>query len=153
MSRLRRMILTLVLGLPLAMTLTIAVRADEKRVMQIDGYAIGGYDAVAYFREGKPVKGSPDHALMWRGATWLFATADAMSAFEMNPKAYAPQFGGYCAYAIAEGDVLTADPTIFAVEGGRLYLNHDFAAHSAWISDFQGNRSRAEANWPDILQR
>lgn len=152
MRRFRRTLLSLVLGLPIAMSLTFAARAEGQRVSAVDGIAIGGYDAVAYFTLNRAVKGSPEHALMWRGATWLFSSTDTMALFEMNPKAYAPQFGGYCALAVAEGRLAGGDPTVFTLHDGRLYLSMDGAALGRWASDMDANIARAEARWPDLVR-
>ncbi|WP_438955735.1 YHS domain-containing (seleno)protein [Cognatiyoonia sp.] len=77
--------------------------------------AIRGIDQVAYWTIGAPVAGSDDHMLMWRGATWKFASADNMAMFEANPEAYAPQYGGYCAYAVSKGDTATTDPEAWTI--------------------------------------
>jgi len=66
-----------------------------------DGLAIRGHDPVAYFTEGRPVRGSAEHVAEWNGATWQFASAQNRDAFLADPEAYAPQFGGFCAWAVA----------------------------------------------------
>ena len=62
--------------------------------------ALDGHDPVAYFKTGKPAKGLAQHAASWNGATWHFASADNKAAFEASPQTYAPQYGGYCAWAV-----------------------------------------------------
>ncbi|MCX7889618.1 MAG: hypothetical protein N2422_07810 [Rhodobacteraceae bacterium] len=125
--------------------------AEDRPVYQRDGYAIGGYDPVAYFLFGKAMKGSPAHALVWRGATWLFVSDETMLSFEMNPEAYAPRFGGYCAYGVSEGRLAGGDPELFSIIDGRLYLNRNKAARDAWNAHEGERAAAAEENWPAVL--
>ncbi len=116
------------------------------------GLAISGTDPVAYFRDGAAVRGHLDFALMWHGATWAFATAENMEAFEMNPDAYAPQFGGYCAFALAQGTLASTVPDAWTIYQGRLYLNYSLSVRDQWTADIPGNLARAAERWPGILQ-
>ena len=116
-----------------------------------EGLALSGYDAVAYLREERAVRGSADHALMWKGATWLFVSEDNRAAFEMNPMAYAPQYGGYCAFAVSNGYTAATDPEAFAVHDGRLYLNYSQRVQRMWERDRSGHIASADANWPKVL--
>lgn len=136
-----------------ALLLPGAALADSPAVYAPGGKAIEGYDTVAYFVEGRAVPGSAEFALMWRGAVWHFASARSLSAFEMDPAGYAPQFGGYCAYAISGGELVTGDPESFAIHDGRLYLNHNAAVLRMWQSDVVGHIIAANNNWPQILKR
>ena len=88
------------------------------------GKAIKGYDPVAYFTEGKPVEGSSDFTAEFDGATWYFASAQNRDAFVADPDKYAPQYGGYCAYAVANGSTAKIDPEAWSVVDGKLYLNY-----------------------------
>lgn len=72
--------------------------------------AVSGYDSVAYFSEGKPIKGKASFAFEWKGAEWRFSTAENLAKFKANPEAYAPQYGGYCAWGMAQGYTASADP-------------------------------------------
>ncbi len=117
------------------------------------GIAIGGYDPVAYFTEGIPVPGRPDIQLEWKGAVWRFASQANRARFEANPRAYAPQYGGYCAYAMARGYLDSADPRAWKIVNGRLYLVHSFEMFRIWARDIPGNLALAEANWPAALRR
>lgn len=130
-----------------------AAAAKDRPVAAVEGIAIGGYDVVAYFVEGRPVAGRPEHALKWRGAVWLFAGPETLMAFEMNPRAYAPRFGGYCAYALSQGKLATGDPQAFAIRDGRLYLAHTPALLALWSADPAARIEAAEAQWPAILDR
>lgn len=116
-----------------------------------DGLSLGGFDAVAYFTEGRPVQGSAAHELSWNGATWRFASAANLAAFRADPHAYAPQFGGYCAWAASQGYIAPGDPQVWRIVDGRLYLNFNARAQALWLQDVPGAIARAEANWPRIL--
>lgn len=146
----RRRLIGLLTALP-ALGLARAARAATPEVFSRDGVAIGGADPVAYFRVGAAVPGQIDHALMWHGATWVFATAENMEMFEMNPAAFAPQFGGYCAQALTQGTLAPTVPDAFALFQGRLYLTHDLATRDIWASDIVANLALATAHWPAAL--
>lgn len=144
---------TLILGtfaLPVAGTILRPALAEEAEVFAPGGAAISGYDPVAYFTLHQPVAGEASHALRWRGATWYFASAANMEAFEMNPAAYAPQYGGYCAYAVSRGSLSASSPEAFTIHDGRLYLNSSTAIRSVWSEDMDRNIRKADANWPGL---
>lgn len=128
------------------------VLAASPDIFAVDGLAIRGTDPVAYFTDAMPVAGSPDHTLMWRGATWQFASVANRAAFEADPTAYAPQYGGYCAYAASKGAVATTVPEAWTVHEGKLYLNYSTSVRGIWSQDVAGNIALADANWPSILQ-
>ena len=115
------------------------------------GVAINGYDPVAYFTQGEPVEGDPSLALDWTGAVWHFASAENRATFEANPKAYAPQYGGYCAYAVANGYTAETDPDAWAVVDNKLYLNFNRRIQRRWERDIPGYIASADANWPQVL--
>jgi len=121
------------------------VNADDQ------GHAIRGYDAVAYFTDGAPREGSPQYTYDWMGATWLFATAEHRDAFAADPERYAPQFGGYCAYAVAMGHPAQADPKIWAIVEDKLYLNLAPGVQEKWQADRSALIASARNNWPDVL--
>jgi len=118
-----------------------------------DGVAIDGTDPVAYFTEGRPVAGRAEHALMWRGAEWRFASEANRAAFEADPERYAPQYGGWCAWAVAEGYTASTVPEAWAIVDGRLYLNYSRGIQRRWERDVPGNISRADGNWPRLAGR
>lgn len=125
--------------------------AGSPDVFAVNGLAIRGYDPVAYFTTAGPVIGDPAHTIMWRGAIWRFSTSDTMMAFEMNPTAYAPEYGGYCAFAMARGAIATTVPEAWTIHQGRLYLNYSLNVRATWAADIPGNIVRANGYWPDIL--
>jgi hypothetical protein len=115
------------------------------------GVAIEGYDPVAYFEQGEPVEGSADHAFEWQGATWRFASAAHRDRFAAEPDTYAPQYGGYCAFAVAKGSTASIDPEAWRIVDGKLYLNYSKKVQKQWEEDVPGNIAKADANWPKIL--
>jgi hypothetical protein len=88
-----------------------------------DGVAMMGYDAVAYFHQAKAVPGAGNISLRWRGLLWHFASVENRAAFEADPRAYAPQFGGLCPLALRRGDIVAGDPRNWIIHAGKLYLS------------------------------
>ena len=114
--------------------------------------AVSGYDPVAYFVEGRPIEGRKDLKFKWNGATWRFANAENLAAFKADPQAYAPQFGGYCAWAVSQGYTASTDPEAWRIVGGKLYLNYSKNVQKMWEQDIPGNIARGNANWPKVLE-
>ncbi len=144
----RRLFLTTLASVPLLARPALALSPD---VFAQDGLAIRGTDPVAYFMNHAPVAGLAEFALMWRGAYWHFANAENRARFEANPAAFAPQYGGYCAYAAAQGAIATTVPEAWTVYEGKLYLNYSDYVRGVWSQDIAGNIALADANWPAIL--
>ena len=96
-------------------------------------HALSGYDAVAYLKYAKAVKGAEDISMKYRGATWFFSSHSNMDDFSANPESYAPQFGGYCAYSVAKGELIKGDPELWAIEDDKLYVNYNKGAHKLWL--------------------
>jgi YHS domain-containing protein len=117
----------------------------------VRGVAAGGYDVVAYFA-GTPIEGSGEFTSEHNGATYRFASAANRDAFTANPARYAPQYGGYCAWAVANGYTAKGDPVAWSVEGGKLYLNYSKSVRSDWLKDVSGNIAKGDANWPKVLE-
>ncbi|WOI33550.1 YHS domain-containing (seleno)protein [Tritonibacter scottomollicae] len=136
-----------------ALTLSPASRAqaDTIYISMQDGIAIGGYDPVSFHTADQPKKGAQDHALMWKGAVWLFHTAHNQSRFEANPRAYAPKFGGHCAYGIARGRVFDGNPMTWEIVDGHLYLFHTPRVEALWMAERTHMIQTAHQAWPDVL--
>lgn len=115
------------------------------------GIAIDGTDAVAYFTEGAPVPGTSDYTYDWNGATWCFSTAGNRDAFAAEPQAYAPQYGGYCAWAVSEGYTASTVPQAWKIVGGKLYLNYSRRIQRKWEQDIPARIAAANKNWPSVL--
>lgn len=134
----------------LAFTVLPAI-GKEPAIYAPGGVALSGYDAVTYFTESQPERGSPDHALMWRGATWYFTSPGTMERFEMNPTAYAPQYGGYCAYGVSEGKAESGAPGAFVLYHGKLYILHDAKLLDEARGHIQQIIDAAEQHWPEAI--
>lgn len=144
MKRISALLLLSLLALP-----SLAVEpVNRNRFTKV---AIKGYDAVAYFTDGKAVEGSSDHESKWMGATWRFATAANRDAFAKNPQKYAPQYGGYCAFGVSRGYAVGIDPEAWSIVEGKLYLNYNKEVRTEWLKDVPGYIKKADANWPKIL--
>lgn len=115
------------------------------------GVALHGHDAVAYFTDGKAVPGSAQFEYVWSGARWRFASAAHRDLFAKAPELYAPQFGGYCAWAVSRNYTADIDPTAFAVVDGKLYVNYSTLVQARWKLDRDGNIAKGHQNWPGLL--
>lgn len=113
-----------------------------------NGLALKGYDAVAYFNQGKAIEGKKDFEHSWMGATWRFSTAENRDLFAKSPEKYAPQFGGYCAYGVTGGYLARTEPTAWKVVNGKLYLNYNSDIQKKWSEDIPGNIKKANEKWP-----
>ena len=115
------------------------------------GVAAKGYDVVAYFTDGKAVKGSTQFVHEHGGAQWRFASAEHRDLFKADPAKYAPQYGGYCAYGVAVGGLYDVRPEdSWSVVDGKLYLNKDPGVKQTWLKDVPGYIGKAETNWPKL---
>ena len=126
---------------------------SEINASLIGSVAIDGTDPVAYFTEGKAVKGSSGFTHRWKGAAWRFKNAANRDAFAANPEKYAPQFGGYCAWAVSRGNTADIDPEAWKVFRGKLYLNYSKSVQAQWVEDIPGNIAKAEGHWPGVLDK
>ncbi len=128
-----------------------AAFAAKPEVFSDGGFAIRGIDPVAYFEKSMPVKGAESYKAMWMGATWLFENEANLATFQADPEAFAPKYGGYCAYAVSKGGTATTDPEAWTIFEDRLYLNFNTTVRGIWSEDIPGNVSKADANWPGVL--
>ncbi|MHA1564875.1 MAG: YHS domain-containing (seleno)protein [Alphaproteobacteria bacterium] len=115
------------------------------------GVAIRGYDPVAYFTEGQPVQGNSRFTYEWNGATWRFTSAENLAQFTSDPRRFAPQYGGYCAWGVNFGYTASTDPNSWAIRDGRLYLNNSSWVHRIWKLTPGANISWADKRWPDLF--
>lgn len=116
------------------------------------GVAIEGYDPVAYFVSGKSVQGSRKFQFTWQGATWRFASEENRDRFVAAPEKYAPQFGGYCAYAVSQGTTAKIDPQAWKIVDGKLYLNLNKDIQAIWEQGIPEYIRLAKENWPKLLK-
>jgi YHS domain-containing protein len=114
------------------------------------GAAVKGYDVVAYFTDGKPVEGKSEFSYEWGGTKWQFASAANRDAFKAMPGKYAPQYGGFCAWAVSQGYTAKIDPDAWKIVEGKLYLNYSKGVQQQWQQDVPGNIAKGDQNWPGI---
>jgi YHS domain-containing protein len=139
-------------GLVAAAALPASALATEPPIYAVKGVAIKGYDPVAYFIDKKPVPGKPDISYEWKGAKWLFASAEHRDAFAKEPDKYAPQYGGYCAYGVSQGYAVKIEPDRWTVVDGKRYLNYDKDVQKTWEKDIPGYIAQADKKWPAVLK-
>ena len=137
----------------LLLALSATAAADKAAVYTslFSSTALKGYDAVAYFEQDAAVRGDDDYAYEWNGAKWLFSSAEHRDAFIADPERYAPQYGGYCAWAVSQGYTASGDPEVWAIVDGKLYVNYDKKIGERWQKDTAGFIKAADANWPRVL--
>lgn len=129
--------------------------AQNKTLLNLDknGVAIQGYDPVAFFTQGRPVKGQPQFESKFNGARYLCASAENKTAFDANPAKYEPQFGGFCAYAASEGHTAPIKVDAFMVVNDRLLMQYDQDVKKLFEKDSQGRLAKADKNWPSLVQK
>jgi YHS domain-containing protein len=151
----RIVIATAVAGWALSTLAPLPASAREPAVYTaiVKGVAVGGYDPVAYFTDGKPVAGTTEFTLEHGGAVWRFASAANRDAFKADPAKYAPQYGGYCAWAVSQGYTAKGDPNAWSIVEGRLYLNYNKAVKLGWELAPATNIKKADGHWPTVLDK
>jgi YHS domain-containing protein len=128
---------------------TLTVRGDPPppNISGSDNLAIKGYDAVAYFTEGRAVEGKSEFRHSWEGASWQFSSASNRDVFAASPDRYAPQYGGFCSLGVAKGVVVTADPEAWTIVDGKLYMQYSLEARERWRENPQAYIALSEDNW------
>jgi len=116
-----------------------------------EGVAIKGYDPVAFFTDKMPIKGIPEYEYKWRGARWRFASTAHREEFLRDPEKYAPEYGGYCAYAVSQGKTADIDPEAWTVFEGKLYLNLNKDVQGLWEKNMREYIRKADENWTRLL--
>ena len=114
--------------------------------------AVRGYDVVAYYTESRPVEGKRSLVHNWNGAEWRFASTANRDLFAANPEKYAPQYGGWCAWAVSQGYTASIDPEAWRIVDGKLYLNYSKSVQQQWMQDVKGNISKGNRNWLGIRE-
>lgn len=118
-----------------------------------NGLAVHGYDTVAYFTEHRAVKGSSSYSVEYKDATYRFSSSENMKRFKENPGKYAPRYGGYCAFGVAEGAKFDGDPYYWTIHQGELYLNLNGEVYVTWNEDIPHYLDISEHNWPKIADK
>ncbi|AXS82868.1 MULTISPECIES: YHS domain-containing (seleno)protein [Marinobacter] len=138
----------------IALLFTASAMASEPPVYTglLSNTGAGGYDTVSYFETGQPTKGSSNFTAEYQGATWRFANAEHLARFKDNPERYVPAYGGYCAWAVSQGNLAKGDPKYWTIKDGRLYLNYNQSVQDQWLEDPDGFIRQADVNWPRVLE-
>ncbi|WP_423909183.1 YHS domain-containing (seleno)protein [Candidatus Spongiihabitans sp.] len=113
--------------------------------------AAGGYDVTSYFSEAQPIKGEKAFKMEYMDADWYFANQENLDKFIQNPQRYAPQYGGYCAWAVSQGSTASGDPLLWTIHEDKLYLNYNHEINHRWSSDKERLIVEADKNWPTVL--
>ena len=132
--------------------LRLAMAATTERVV-VDwhsGLAIGGYDPIAFFTNGRALPGSPDFEFRYAGAIWRFHNMGNRAAFGAQPEIYMPQFGGYDPIGVIRGIAVAGNPNVWLIAGQRLYLFYDRARMEKFAADPDRLAAEAERKWPDL---
>ena len=132
---------------------SMALVAQKSTVFSAEGAAIHGYDAVAYFTEGKAIKGDSLLSFNWNGADWRFANQSNMDAFKSSPEKFAPQYGGYCAYGMSDGHKAPTDPQAWKIVDRKLYFNYNKSVQQLWLKKEQELIQTADKNWPSVKDK
>ncbi len=119
---------------------------------QPNGIAIRGYDTVAYFTQGKPVEGKDQFTTEWQGATWKFSSQEHLDLFTTEPGKYAPQYGGYCAYGVAQNNLVKIEPDQWTIHDDKLYLNYNAKLNKEWKKDIPGYINTADELFESLLE-
>lgn len=125
--------------------------APEVNLGHFNKLAMNGYDVMTYWRGGKPLEGKKEISASYNGATWVFISEENRARFLENPAKYAPQYGGYCAYAASRNAVADVDPFAWRIWKDKLYLNYSSRVRRQWASDIDENIAKANKFWPKLL--
>jgi hypothetical protein len=143
------------LAIAFAAGMTGTAFAGEQYIDQT-GLAVSGYDVVSYFSlpqsavgqpQQSPLAGSSAITADYNGATFAFATEANRDSFLANPAAFVPQYDGHCAFGVAKGGKVPANPTLWRIVDGKLYLNITKNVVGFWEEDIPGNLMKSETNW------
>ncbi len=134
----------------LSLFISASAIAQQHEIYVTDNTAINGFDAVAYFTEGKPVKGIGEITVFYKDVNWLFSSKENAELFKSNPEKYAPQYGGYCAFGCSRGYKAKTDPDAWTIVDGKLYLNYNMAVRDTWNKDAKKYINKADENWLNI---
>ncbi|MBV9674574.1 MAG: hypothetical protein JO076_17355 [Verrucomicrobia bacterium] len=124
------------------------VKSISKLNIDSQGVILKGYDPVAYYKQGKPVKGDPGIESVYEGATYRFASSSDKADFDRDPARYAPQYGAFCAYGIANGVLFDPEgPGSFTLYRGKLYVCGNQGALKSFKNNIESNIAKGDLNW------
>jgi len=148
----KKLILSLVVGL---LALPVLAQTATKTLVNVDdaGVALQGYDPVAFFTDGKPVKGDRSFPARHGGAIYFFASKANRDLFKAHPEKYEPAFGGYCAYGVSRKKLVEIDVDAFQIVDGKLLLQYSKSIRDDFNAEAKANLAKAEANWPALVAK
>ena len=144
---------TVVVTLLIFASLSTVALAKELNNVDGNGVALQGYDPVAFFTDGRPVRRDQQFQTQYHGATYYFASAEHKATFAKEPAKYEPQFGGFCAYGASRGKTVPIKIEAWQIVNGRLLMQYDLDVKGKFNSDPQGNLSKADKNWPGLVEK
>jgi hypothetical protein len=149
-----RVAAALVLGVCLLRAAPALAQATTERVVtnRVSGYAISGFDPVAYFVRGSPVAGRGEYVFVYDRALWRFDNEGNLAAFQRHPEVYEPLFGGYDPVGIAQGKPVEGRPAIWAVVGSRLMLFSSTDNRDTLLKGPKTWLATAAQRWPSLSQ-
>jgi len=143
---------TLIAFTALLLLAPLALALSPVNKSKLSSLAIQGYDPVSYFTDAKATKGQKTFEYEYQGAKWRFSSKQNLDQFKADPEAYAPQFGGYCAWAVSQGYTANIDPKAWKVLEGKLYLNYNQSVQAKWEKDAETLIVKGNENWPKLLE-
>ncbi|MCR9135796.1 MAG: hypothetical protein NXI27_07375 [Alphaproteobacteria bacterium] len=147
-------ITTALAGLAISATLFVSAFAAGVDVnATTTGLALRGYDPVAYFTAGAPTEGDFQITATHNGATYRFASEENKALFVANPEAYAPAYGGFCAFGTAMGFKFDGDPHLWRIVDNKLYLNLAPGIQKRWEADRANLIVSADTKWSEIADK
>lgn len=133
-----------------SLLLSSSAMAENVNTGYFNNTAVKGYDVVSYFTDAKPAKGRKTFKTEYQGAEYYFSSAKNLTVFKESPAKYAPQYGGYCAWAVSQGYTAGIDPEAWKVVDDKLYLNYSKSIQAKWEKDIPKFIADANVNWPAL---
>jgi len=146
----KRTLTALFMGALCLSPVAVYAKGDAVQTSWRDNLSADGYDVVSFF-SGKPQKGKVEFATVYKGAVWQFFSQANMDLFLTNPEQFSPQYGGYCAWAVAKGKLAKGDPEHWYVEDGSLYFNYNARIQRRWEKKRGTLIKKADAIWPTLI--
>ena len=152
----KKIILFVIVGIGIAAAVWFGINRSEgvKKInTTAENLAVRGFDTVAYFTENAAVPGTPQYSFIWNGAKWYFSSPENMEKFKATPETYAPQFGGYCSFAVSKGYTADADPQAWKIVDGKLFLNYNQKVKEMWEAEQDMRIRDGGKNWQEFQKK
>ena len=131
----------------------LSIQAFSAQQHLVNTVGVNGYDLVSYYTAKRPLRGNGNYVAEYNNATYLFSSEENKQAFEKNPNKYLPAYNGWCAFGVSVGKKFSADPEVWEIVDGKLYMNLDPSIKVIWREDLPGNINKANKNWPKIKDK